>query len=120
VGNTNEDLWIAAQQSGSSRYDGDIDEIRVTSAALDPSWFIQMGASVVSSPVSLVGITVGNGSFSFGFSTVNNHSYVVQSSPALGAGAVWMDVQTVPGDGTVKTVSYDTTGPQLFYRVRAN
>ena len=120
AGNTNEDLWIAAQQSGSSRYDGDIDQIRVTSAALDPSWFIPMSAATTSpgSPVQLINITSGNGSIAFGFSTQSGHSYVVQSSPSIGADAVWTDVQTIVGDGTVKPVTANITAATQFFRVR--
>jgi hypothetical protein len=121
VGNTNEDLWIGAQQSGSSRFDGDIDQIRVTSAALDPSWFIPMSAATgVGSPVSLVNIVAGNGNVSFGFSTQSGRSYTVQSSPSLGADAVWTDLETVPGDGTVKSVTYGLSQPKEFFRVRTN
>jgi len=120
VGNTNEDLWIAAQQSGSSRFDGDIDQIRVSSAALDPSWFIPLSTTTGSTPVALINITNGPGTISFGFSTQSGHSYVVQSSPSVGADAVWTDVQTVPGDGTVKSVIFNLDGPAQFFRVRIN
>lgn len=120
AGNTNEDLWIAAQQSGSSRYDGDIEEIRITSAALDPSWFVSIiTTATTNTPVALVNIVSGGGSLSFGFSTAAGHSYVVQSSPSVGPDAVWTDVETIPGDGTTKSVSYNTTDPQRFYRVQA-
>jgi hypothetical protein len=123
VGNTNEDMWIGAQQSGSSRYDGDIDQIRVTSAALDPSWFISMSTATTGGgglPVSLVNITSGGGNVSFGFSTQTGHSYIVQSSPSIGADAVWTDVETVTGDGTVKSVTYSITHSNEFFRVRTN
>lgn len=121
VGNTNEDLWIGAQQSGSSRYDGDIDQIRVTSAALDPSWFIAMSTGTAAgAPVSLVSIVASNGNLFFGFSTQSGHSYVVQSSPSIGPDAVWTDVETVSGDGTVKSVTYGLTLQKEFFRVRTN
>lgn len=119
VGNTNEALWIGAQQSGSSRYDGDIDEIRITAAALDPSWFVSMSAVATNTPVPLVNIVNGGGSLGFGFNTDASHSYVVQTSPSIGPDAVWTDVETIPGDGTTKSVSYNITDPKRFYRVQA-
>lgn len=121
VGNTNEDLWIAAQQSGSSRYDGDIDQIRVSGTALDPSWFIPISTGVAAgAPVALINITNGPGSISFGFGTQSGHSYIVQSSPSIGPDAVWTDVQTIPGDDTVKSVTFNLTHPTQFFRVRTN
>src|SRR6185437_5129510 len=99
-----------------------IDQIRVTSAALDPSWFISMStaASGGGSPVSLTNIVSGSGNVSFGFSTQTGHSYVVQSSPSIGADAVWTDIETVPGDGTVKSVTNGITMPKEFFRVQTN
>jgi hypothetical protein len=77
-------------------------------------------ASGGGSPVSLTNIVSGSGNVSFGFSTQTGHSYVVQSSPSIGADAVWTDIETVPGDGTVKSVTNGITMPKEFFRVQTN
>lgn len=113
IGNTT-DLWIGQQQSGTSKLDGDIDMIRVTRAALDPSWFIPPGG--VPSPVRLVNLNHTGNNIAFGFATEAGRSYIVESAGTLDGS--WGNVETIPGDGSVKTVSYTLTGDQRHFRVR--
>jgi hypothetical protein len=113
IGNTT-DLWIGQQQSGTSKLDGDIDMIRVTSAALDPSWFIPLGG--VPSPVRLVNVNRSGANISFSFATEAGRSYIVQSAAAIGG--AWGLVETIPGDGTIKTVSYTISPGGELFRVK--
>ncbi|HEY4414413.1 MAG TPA: LamG domain-containing protein [Verrucomicrobiae bacterium] len=118
AGNTNEDLWIGAQQSGSSRYDGDIAQIRVTSAALDPSWFIQPGVSTAPPvPPQMGNVMVGAGAVSFNFMAENGHTYIVQSTDNLTG--TWTNIDTVVGNGSSKLVNYPATGIRQFFRILA-
>jgi len=118
IGNTNESLFIGAQQNGGAHFYGAIDEVRVTAAALDPSWFIQPGITVTPpSSVSLTNAVFSSGSVSFSFSAGNNHSYVVKSTGDLSG--TWTNVATIPGDGTVKTVSYPAVNARQFFRIVA-
>jgi uncharacterized repeat protein (TIGR01451 family) len=58
------------------------------------------------------------GQFRFSFATVPGYSYVAEYKQALTDGA-WLPLQTLPGDGTVQTVTdTNTTEAQRFYRVR--
>lgn len=113
IGNT-QALYIGRFQAGNRIFEGDIDMVRVTAAALDASWFIPVGG--LASPVKLINMVQSGGSISFGFPTEAGRSYVVQSLPELGL--TWSDVETVPGDGTIKTGSYAVTGTQKYFRVR--
>lgn len=111
-----EDLWIGAFQAGNRLFDGDIDAVRITAAPLDVSWFIPVGGIATVNRISLSNVVMGPTSISFSFPTENTHSYVVQSSTALGA--PWTDVETISGDGGVKTVTYQRDATQKFYRVK--
>ncbi len=117
IGNA-KDLWIGAFQAGTRQFDGDIDVVRLTGEALDPSWFIPLGG-VVASPtsVTLTDAAVANGSISFRFATQAGFSYVVQATDALGG--AWGDVETLSGDGSTKTVGYTLSGSHRFFRVEA-
>jgi hypothetical protein len=113
IGNA-QDLWIGEFQAGNRIFDGDIDCARVTRAALDVSWFIPLGGIV--SPVKLINVAQSGASIAFSFGTEVGRSYIIQATPALGS--TWSDVETIPGDGTVRTVSYTITGEQQLFRVK--
>jgi len=112
IGNA-QDLYIGRFQAGNRIFEGDIDAVRITSAALDPSWFIPLGGVV--SSVKLVNVIQSGASIAFSFPTEAGRSYKVQSTAELSA--AWNDEQTVPGDGTTKNVSYPIGGTQKHFRV---
>ena len=112
IGNS-QDLWIGAFQAGNRLFDGDIDVVRVTAAPLDVSWFIPLGG--IASQAKILNPVVAANSISFSFTTDTTHSYVIQSTDALGG--TWNNLQTITGDGTTKTVNYSTTGQQQFFRI---
>ncbi len=113
IGNTN-DLFIGQFQNGGRIFEGDIDMVRFTAAALDPSWFIPIGG--VAPSVRLTSAAREGSSIVFGFETEAGRSYVVES--ALAVDAAWSDAETIPGDGAAKTVSYPIAGDRRFFRVR--
>lgn len=113
IGNP-QDLYIGRFQAGNRIFEGDIDAVRITAAALDTSWFIPLGGVV--SPVQLLNVAAAGGNLSFGFVSELGRTYVIESTDALGG--TWTDVDTIPGDGTLKSVAYPTTDPQRYFRVR--
>lgn len=115
IGNA-KDLWIGAFQNLDREFDGEIDAVRISGEALDPSWFIPLGGVVVP-PVTreIDGVEVAGGAITFSFGTQSGHSYVVQATDTLGG--VWGDVATASGDGSTKTVSYPASGLRRFFRV---
>ncbi len=113
IGNT-QDLFIGQFQNGGRIFEGDIDMVRFTAAALDPSWFIPIGG--VAPSVRLTSIAREGSSIVFGFETEAGRSYIVES--ALAVDAAWSDVETIPGDGAAKSVSYPIAGDRRFFRVR--
>jgi len=56
--------------------------------------------------------------FTFSFQTVANHSYVVQSAPAL-TNPTWASQPPILGDGAIKTVTNALTPNQRYYRIAA-
>lgn len=115
IGNP-QDLYIGRFQAGNRIFEGDIDMVRVTGAALDVSWFIPIGGISSATSVTLQNITQSGNSIAFSFVTENGRSYIVQSAAALGS--TWGDVETISGNGTTKNVSYTITGTQRFFRVK--
>jgi hypothetical protein len=115
IGNA-KDVWIGAFQNLDREYDGELDAVRISALALDPSWFIPIGG--LASSVQLINVTAPAGSISFDFITETGRSYTVQTNATLGA--IWGDVETIPGDGSLKSVSYPLTGLQNNFRVRTH
>jgi hypothetical protein len=109
-----EDLWIGGFQAGNRLFDGDIDAVRITRAPLDVSWFIPLGG--IANRISLSNVVTGPTSISFSFATETGRSYEVQASDALGS--AWTMVETITGDGSTKTVTYQRSAAQKFYRVK--
>ena len=60
----------------------------------------------------------GVGNFSFSFNTEGGRTYTVETNANLGGG--WGEIETVVGDGSLKTVSYPLSGTQNNFRVRSN
>jgi len=113
IGNS-QSLYIGRFQAGNRIFEGDIDMVRFTGTALDVSWFIPLGG--ILSPIKLFNVNTSGANISFSFPTETGRSYVVQSTPALGS--TWSDLETIPGDGTLKTVSYPINGTQQQFRIR--
>lgn len=113
VGNS-KDVWIGAFQNMDREFAGDIDLVRISGEALDPSWFVPLGG--LAAPVRIVHTVVQGGSISFSFATEAGRSYVVEAAGSLGG--AWADLETVNGDGTVKTVTYPASLAQRYFRVR--
>ncbi len=114
---TNQDAAIGAFPMNNNRYfNGNIDYVRMSAAALDTSWFVQ--PSGAASPVSLFNTSAGGGNFSFRFAAQNTgHSYVVQSSSTLGTSAAWTNLETISGSGSTISVTNNTGSPSQFFRV---
>jgi hypothetical protein len=55
--------------------------------------------------------------FTFGINTAPNHIYYIECKTNL-TDAAWQFLQTVDGDGNLKTVVVPATGTQRFYRFR--
>ncbi len=67
---------------------------------------------------TLTGVSYTGGTFQFSFPTQNGCTYLVQYKDTVDA-AGWTTLETVPGDGSVKTVSDATaTGTSRFYQVK--
>jgi len=64
------------------------------------------------------GYNTGTSTFGFSFASEANVPYTIQYATNLTAPISWTTLQTIPGDGTIKTVQ-DTaaTGSQRYYRV---
>lgn len=115
IGNAN-DLYIGRFQAGNRIFEGDMDMFRFTAAALDPSWFIPVGG--VAASLQLLNVSATGGNFSFSFNTEGGRTYTVETNANLGGG--WGEIETVVGDGSLKTVSYPLSGTQNNFRVRSN
>jgi hypothetical protein len=113
IGNA-KDVWIGAFQNLDREFDGEMDSVRISALALDPSWFIPLGG--LASPVQLLNARTSSGNIAFDFVTETGRTYVVQTNIALGLS--WGDAQTIPGDGTLKTASFPVTGTQKNFRVK--
>ena len=99
-----------------SEFDGDIDFIRISQGALTPAEFVQTSAAP--QRVQLINVGQAGTTFTFGFVTLADRSYVVESAPAV-AGATWTNVESVVGNGALKTLSYPNGGDRAFFRVRS-
>jgi hypothetical protein len=113
IGNS-KNVWIGAFQNMDREFDGDIDLVRISGEALDPSWFVPLGG--LAAPVKILNTVIQAGSISFSFATENGRSYVVEAADSLGG--AWTDLDTVTGDGTVKTVTYPASLAQRYFRIR--
>jgi PKD repeat protein len=71
-------------------------------------------------PATTIATPILSGSnLSFSFATVAGFSYTVVYKDSLGD-PTWQVLQTVPGDGTLKTINVSATTPgQRFYRISA-
>ena len=83
------------------------------SIAIDPSWFISLGAPASALVIDQLAVTPAG--IQFAFPTQAGKSYTVQSATTPG---IWSDVETIAGDGSRKNVSYPLAGAQRFYRVK--
>lgn len=113
IGNA-KDVWIGAFQNLDREFAGDIDAVRISGEALDPSWFIPLGG--MAAPVQIINLVKTAGNFSFSFVTESGRSYVVQGADSMSG--TWSDLETLPGDGNLKQVSYAAAGNQKYYRVK--
>ena len=69
-------------------------------------------------PVTLANVSCADGVFTFHFQSQSGAAYVVERSPTA-AGGGWSDWITIPGDGTLKTVTDTNLVNAQFYRVRS-
>jgi hypothetical protein len=61
--------------------------------------------------------SAGSGLINLSFPTTSGVTYEVLSADSLNSPSLWRTNSTVAGDGTVKGISYPTTGTKQFYRV---
>jgi hypothetical protein len=74
------------------------------------------GGICLAQPVILAPYRSGS-NFVFSFATLNGYNYTVQYSDSLSSPS-WQTLQTVPGDGSVHTVTVPLTTPaQRFFRL---
>ena len=65
----------------------------------------------------IVGVKQAGTNFSFSFQTVSGRTYLVQYENVLSS-VGWSNLQTVPGDGTIKTfLTPINAAPQRFFRL---
>ena len=69
-----------------------------------------------SSAPAIMNPEIQGGNFSFSIPTTAGQTYTVQYTPALGI-TTWTNLQTVTGDGSVKSVTNTMGAPQGFYRL---
>jgi len=67
-------------------------------------------------PVTIVGVRVDGTNFVFSFATEPDQTYRVQFTDSLSP-INWHDLTTLPGDGTLATVTDSIANGQRFYRV---
>ncbi|HZI32935.1 MAG TPA: LamG domain-containing protein, partial [Candidatus Binatia bacterium] len=101
--------------TGNRVFNGNMDFVRITAAALDPSWFVQPGTARAPGPLQLSNMAWTAGHGSFAFATGTGHSYLVQSATNLLG--PWVNVESVTGNGANATVNLPTTDPQAFFRI---
>jgi hypothetical protein len=71
------------------------------------------------SQVILINPVRAGSNFSFSFVSVGSNVHIAQYTASLSA-PNWIDLETIPGDGTLKTVTHTNAPPgELFYRVRS-
>ncbi len=101
-------LRIGAIRGGVVQY-GEVDNLVIT-AAPEP---------LVALPVTLLNPVHTGSTFSFSFQSSPGINHVVQHTAALGS-ANWTTLETIAGDGSLKTVTH-TNPPAggLFYRVKS-
>ncbi len=66
--------------------------------------------------VTLFDVKVQGGNFAFSFMTQPNHNYIVRYTDSLNP-VNWQTLTTVPGNGSVATISDPLTSGRRFYRV---
>jgi hypothetical protein len=70
--------------------------------------------------VTLLNPVRAGSTFSFSFVSVGNNTHVAQYSASL-ANPNWINLQTIPGDATLKTVTHTNPPPDvLFYRIQSS
>ncbi len=70
--------------------------------------------------VTLLNPTRAGSNFSFSFLSVANNTHIAQYSANL-TSPTWINLQTIPGNGTLKTVTHtNAPGDALFYRVQSS
>jgi PKD repeat protein len=68
-------------------------------------------------PPLILSAAFSNANFTFSFATLSGFTYVVQYKDSL-TDPIWQPLQSVPGDGTVKTITIAITSvAQRFYRL---
>ena len=111
-----QDVCIGSFNATGREFEGDIDWVRICAAALSPDQFLKAGAPA---PVYLFNLTTESGQVQFSFPTKAGVAYVVQARDSLsGASSSWVDLETVTGDGTVKTRGYPLQGGGRYFRVK--
>jgi uncharacterized repeat protein (TIGR01451 family) len=74
------------------------------------------GGICLAQPV-ILGPSRSGSNFTFSFATVTGHNYTVQYTDSLRSPS-WQTLQTVPGDGSVHTITVPLTSPaQRFFRL---
>jgi hypothetical protein len=93
-----------------------------TAAAATPRPFDLDSVSIVqaAAQVTLLNPVRAGANFSFSFASVGGNTHVAQYSTSL-TNPSWTNLQTIPGDGTIKTVTH-TNAPadSAFYRVQSS
>jgi subtilisin-like proprotein convertase family protein len=84
--------------------------------SISGGWSLRVTTANPPAPDFLPAQIIG-GQIRLRFLTAIGGSYIVQYKNSL-TDPVWTDLQTVSGDGTIKTVSDSTTGAARFYRIR--
>jgi hypothetical protein len=85
-----------------------------------PRRFYRLSMQLSSQPIrpTIESPVVSSGQIQFTFLTVPGKNYVVEHKNAL-TDALWTSLQTVPGDGTRKTVTNSVTvSPKRLFRLR--
>ncbi len=117
IGN-GKDLWLGAFQNMDREFEGEMDVVRMTGEALDPSWFIPLGGIIPAPPsVTLTAVRIFGAEIQFSFATQAGRSYAVQATETLNG--TWTDLETLSGDGNSRTAKYPATGLRRFFRVQA-
>jgi hypothetical protein len=75
------------------------------------------GGGICLAPPLILPPSQSGPNFNFSFATLNGYNYTVQYTDSL-ATPNWQTLQTVPGDGSVHTITVSRTSPsRRFFRL---
>jgi hypothetical protein len=94
-----------------------VDDSPGDSGSIAGGWSLNILTSGSLPPAAFLPPAVSAGQLQLSFFTANGLTYIVEYKNDLAAGT-WTQLGSVPGNGTVQSISDSTTQHQRFYRIR--